>query len=1366
MHHEYSSASEQSTLMQCTVNQSSSCYVKLAQGETRDGMIVVDKFQPIIHLPVAIGFRCARCNFADQRIDELARRHQKFQAGHCSGDEGDFEESRIQVVRIGGKHVGFGVREDLVASADGSHHLSEAEYQNARQIITSLDQARRSGIDSIESQLYQSLGWFRKTRDGTDFQDFGRDILQRVSQFSLPGTVYSRLASFFKQRISAVVECPADIRLLMSDEKKMTIRPITDQHNSYGKYFAEIIRIVFALVHLQVVNVASEDIFHRLQLAVPVLIEHEGEYGFEDVDNLWGILVNQEMSLIGNDLLKTAIRFKCFNPETGQLARSATVEQMAAKSFYFCRLYKLNVIMNSSADSLPTTARLVQEYFKTNDTPFHRLCYLKGLAGDIAGSEMVNPVISSSRHPSSFTVGGVAMSPSFLNILYLGLVEDFRLHLEQLLLGVEIDLDSFEIVDNHTDNRPGIGMRPADDSMECFLVGQLFRINGPIRSRFYGHPSSETVNVGQVDRYLSLFDQSCRVLCALIHVASGMPARATEMDQYRLVNGTSPRNIYFVDGQIMVVSRYNKTNSLTGRNNLILRFLPEVVSKMIAVWITMVRPLYGHFIGVLHGQARQSSAMKYCFVKSGNCISVQDVRECFEEATLKYPGRELKFSLYRHVVKHYVKNVLMIGARHLDLLDGEPELDGAEDAQFGHSSRTADAAYGRNESETICRDYVMKDFREMSGIWHNFLLTGGRRTMNDDEAVGQGGGQDIAALIRTNREVNLRTFREAQFVTSARDQRPSSPVEDARLSSFLKRDELVKTRILLETLTGFSEFKSHEQRLSIALSCFSQADCLSIIPTGGGKSLIFFLYASLIRRESGKTLVIVPTKSLQQQFCAKSGAFDLVGSSSLLDEQVADIFFLTPEAFSSNSCQSFIYRMILNGSLRRIFVDEAHQVISDAGFRVNFENLYSLKFLNVSLTFLTGTLSMSMAEELIAKFRRPERVFKTIRCSSNRSNQFLQVCKRGGMVELDQILERAFRDSMLVEGRLIVYVHSIAAIQRILDSSRFRASMTSYSSENTDSINIQSSQLWIAGTKKIMVATSGFGVGIDYSSVRMVVCFGMPYSIEDMVQQFGRGGRDGARSEAILLPLVNFDNSHCTENVRAYAETESICRRMFISELMDSCPVDCFASGGMEKCDICSASPTLLIRPPPQAPRRSSNGGVQSVNNSGNNYNNNYNNQQFIEKEPLTPIGRDIIATEADFEANLLRCLRQVQGKCLICLFERGEFRESCSCSLNTRCYSCLLTGHGTHSPVSLKCPDFKVKSNGRIHFKCGLKFSVCGGSSLTECPFAKIIPIFWRRRNYGKISTRSELDEAELKQVYVEFVQFVDDILVRKNIL
>ena len=76
------------------------------------------------------------------------------------------------------------------------------------------------------------------------------------------------------------------------------------------------------------------------------------------------------------------------------------------------------------------------------------------------------------------------------------------------------------------------------------------------------------------------------------------------MHQYRLVNGTSARNIYFVDGQIMVVTRYNKTDSLTGRNDLILRFLPEAVSKMIAVWITMVRPQNGYFIGLQHGQGR------------------------------------------------------------------------------------------------------------------------------------------------------------------------------------------------------------------------------------------------------------------------------------------------------------------------------------------------------------------------------------------------------------------------------------------------------------------------------------------------------------------------------------------------------------------------------------------------------------------------------------------------------------------------------------------------------------------------------------------------------------------------------------------
>ena len=174
-HQEFSSAKEQNAVMKCSENQSTSCYIQLAHGSSVDRH---DKFRPIEYLPVILGFRCARCNFADKMINELARRHQKFQSGHCS--DGSFEESRIQVVRIGGKYVGFGVKEDLDSDANGSLHLPEVEYQKAHKIISNLDHN-----DSVKSELQQNRGSFRTNPKGSDFVNYGVEVSQQAKQFGL-----------------------------------------------------------------------------------------------------------------------------------------------------------------------------------------------------------------------------------------------------------------------------------------------------------------------------------------------------------------------------------------------------------------------------------------------------------------------------------------------------------------------------------------------------------------------------------------------------------------------------------------------------------------------------------------------------------------------------------------------------------------------------------------------------------------------------------------------------------------------------------------------------------------------------------------------------------------------------------------------------------------------------------------------------------------------------------------------------------------------------------------------------------------------------------------------------------------------------
>ena len=56
-------------------------------------------------------------------------------------------------------------------------------------------------------------------------------------------------------------------------------------------------------------------------------------------------------------------------------------------------------------------------------------------------------------------------------------------------------------------------------------------------------------------------------------------------------------------------------------------------------------------------------------------------------------------------------------------------------------------------------------------------------------------------------------------------------------------------------------------------------------------------------------------------------------------------------------------------------------------------------------------------------------------------------------------------------------------------------------------------QSWRSGSIRVVVATKAFGMGIDQPDVRVVVCVGCPQTMEDMVQEFGRAGRDGHAAE-------------------------------------------------------------------------------------------------------------------------------------------------------------------------------------------------------------------------------------------------------------
>ncbi len=57
---------------------------------------------------------------------------------------------------------------------------------------------------------------------------------------------------------------------------------------------------------------------------------------------------------------------------------------------------------------------------------------------------------------------------------------------------------------------------------------------------------------------------------------------------------------------------------------------------------------------------------------------------------------------------------------------------------------------------------------------------------------------------------------------------------------------------------------------------------------------------------------------------------------------------------------------------------------------------------------------------------------------------------------------------------------------------------------------------WRNGLIKIMVATKAFGLGINQPDIEVVIKIGVSQSLEELIQGFGRAGRDGRSAKGEL----------------------------------------------------------------------------------------------------------------------------------------------------------------------------------------------------------------------------------------------------------
>ena len=344
-----------------------------------------------------------------------------------------------------------------------------------------------------------------------------------------------------------------------------------------------------------------------------------------------------------------------------------------------------------------------------------------------------------------------------------------------------------------------------------------------------------------------------------------------------------------------------------------------------------------------------------------------------------------------------------------------------------------------------------------------------------------------------------------------------------------------------------------------------QKDCVVLLPTGAGKSLIYQLAGLLM---PGLTLVVDPIIALIEDQVEGLRAYGIdraVPITGAIDEAERDhllrrvergeyqFVLHSPERLQSSQFRSALRALVDSSLVNLAVIDEAH-CVSEWGhdFRPAYLNLgHNLRHLGADrddrpppLLALTGTASRAVLRDMLAdlgidkgrsdalirpaSFDRPEIRFEIVRTSPTIDPQ---AALRGVLNALPGKfgLPRTefYRQSGSDTASGIVFVPTVKArMYGLRDACNVvrqatGSQVTHYSGKSPwggdsrddrrkwDDEKRANAAAFKANRVPVLVATKAFGMGIDKPNIRYTVHFGMPMSLESFYQEAGRAGRDG-----------------------------------------------------------------------------------------------------------------------------------------------------------------------------------------------------------------------------------------------------------------
>jgi hypothetical protein len=355
-----------------------------------------------------------------------------------------------------------------------------------------------------------------------------------------------------------------------------------------------------------------------------------------------------------------------------------------------------------------------------------------------------------------------------------------------------------------------------------------------------------------IRRYLKAVQKFEELLLLLAHFTAGQPSRGEEITGLRLVNGINrDRNVFVIDGEVVLVTQYHKSLAHFDSPKVIPRFLPERPAQLLAMYMIYIRPLTDRWEADRWASYDKMSPPSD-FIWHGETGPWESSRmsRAVAKWTHHYMGRRITLQDWRHIAiaisKKLARERGAAKADFEDAADGDDaeQYEIPDDLAASHTGQTA-ANYGVTIDvlKRLTAD-SLEIFGQVSYRWHAFLRLVEQALQLPP--LKRKGPADPKELTPSKRPKVL-------------------PLEEPGLGG--GRDQLMLKALRTVLRDDHAQFRTLQQEEAVRLAAAKETPLVAILPTGGGKSLVFMVPAML--SGSGVTIVVAPYAELKRQLVTR-----------------------------------------------------------------------------------------------------------------------------------------------------------------------------------------------------------------------------------------------------------------------------------------------------------------------------------------------------------------------------------------------------------------------------------------------------------------------------------------------------------------